>query len=124
MPLKKVRNIGRSLAISTLCGCAVVFAQGQDGSSSKQTAPPAGTPKTVVGCLTGYDGHYTLGASNDTLYLLDGDTALFKRYNAKLVRATGTVSESAPGTSRNNVLSQQPPVMMVTALKKVADGCN
>jgi hypothetical protein len=123
MLLKKARDIGLSLATSALCGCAVAFAQGQDGSSSKQPAPP-GTPKTVVGCLTGYDGRYTLGASNDTLYLLDGDSALFKRYNAKLVRATGTVTESAPGTSRNNVLSQQPPVMTVTALKKVADGCN
>jgi hypothetical protein len=124
MPLKKARNIGLSIVMSTVCSCALAFAQGQDGSSSKPTPPPAGTPKTVVGCLTGYEGRYTLGASNDTLYLLDGDTALFKRYNAKLVRATGTVTESAPGTSRNNVLSQQPPVMTVTALKKVADGCN
>jgi hypothetical protein len=108
----------------TLCSWGIAFARNQDGSSSKPAPPPAGATKTVVGCLTGYEGHYTLGASNDTLYLLVGDTTLFKRYNAKLVRATGSVSEPAPGTSPNNVLSQQPPTMTVTNLKKVADGCN
>ncbi|MGC2112714.1 MAG: hypothetical protein WA655_24555 [Candidatus Korobacteraceae bacterium] len=79
---------------------------------------------TIVGCLTGYEGRYTLGASNDTLYLLDGDTALFKRYNARMVQASGTVTEPSPHTSQENVLSQQPPTLTVTKLKKVADGCN
>ena len=97
------------------------YAQDQNGSANK---PATGQPQTVVGCLTGYDGHYTLGASDDTLYLLEGDDATFKRYNAKMVKATGTITESARETSRHNVLSQQPPKMKVTELKKVADGCN
>jgi hypothetical protein len=101
-----------------------VSAQSQEGSLPKQTSPPSGSLKTVVGCLTGYDGHYTLGTSSDTLYLLEGDSALFKRYNARMVQATGTVSESAPDPSRNNVLSQQPPKLTVSKLKKVADGCD
>ena len=105
-----------------LCASMTAVAQSQ-GNAPKQS-PPAGTPKTVVGCLTGYDGNYTLGASNDTLYLLEGDTALFKRYNARMVQVTGTVSEPSQGTSRNNVLSQQPPTLTVSRLKKVADGCN
>jgi hypothetical protein len=100
------------------------FAQSQGDASPKQSAPPSGTPKSVVGCLTGYDGHYTLGASNDTLYLLEGDNALFKRYNARMVQVTGTISEPPPAPSRNNVLSQQPPTLTVSKLKKVADGCN
>ncbi len=99
-------------------------AQSREGSSPKQTAPPAGAPKTVVGCLTGYDGHYTLGTMSDTLYLLEGNPAEFKRYNAKMVQATGIVSETPPDPSRNNVLSQQPPTLTVSNLKKVADGCN
>ncbi len=113
-----------TLAIPTLCAAMTVSAQSQVGSSPKQTAPPSGAPKTVVGCLTGYDGHYTLGTSSDDLYLLEGDSALFKRYNARLVQATGTVSEPPPGQSKNNVLSQQPPKLTVSKLKKVADGCN
>ena len=84
----------------------------------------SGKPKTVVGCLTGYNGHYTLGTSSDTLYRLEGDSALFKRYNARLVEATETVSEPPPDPSRNNVLSQQPPTLTVSKLKKVADGCD
>jgi len=113
-----------NLALLVLCISMVASAQSQDGSSSKQAAPPVGAAKTVVGCITGYEGHYTLGTMNDTLYLLDGDPALLKRYNAVMVRVTGTISETPPGASRNNVLSQQPPTLTVSKLKKVADGCN
>jgi hypothetical protein len=112
-----------TLARFALCVAMAASAQSQEGPSPKQTAPN-GAPKTLVGCLTGYDGHYTLGTSSDTLYLLEGDSALFKRYNARMVRATGTVSEPPPGPSKNNVLSQQPPTLTVSKLKKVADGCN
>ena len=110
--------------ILALSAAMAASAQSQEGSSPKQTVPPSGAPKTVVGCLTGYDGHFTLGTSSDTLYLLEGDSALFKRYNARMVQATGTVSEPPPGPSKNTVLSQQPPTLTVSKLKKVADGCN
>jgi hypothetical protein len=122
LPVKA--RILMTLATFTLCAAMTASAQSQGGPSPKQTAPPSGAPKTVVGCLTGYDGHYTLGTSSDTLYLLQGDSTLFKRYNARMVQATGTVSEPPPGPSKNNVLSQQPPTLTVSKLKKVADGCN
>jgi hypothetical protein len=121
--MKKCRKVRLSLAMVALCASRASLAQSQGDASSKPSAP-SGIPKTVVGCLTGYDGHYTLGASNDTLYLLVGDSALFKRYNARTVQVTGTVSETPPNRSRNNVLSQQPPTLTVSKLKKVADGCN
>jgi hypothetical protein len=124
MRLPGKASILLTLAVFALCVAMTASAQSQEGSSPKQSAPPMGTPKTVVGCLTGYDGHYTLGTSSDTLYLLEGDSGLFRRYNAKLVQATGTVSEQPPGPSKNNVLSQQPPKLTVSKLKKVADGCD
>jgi hypothetical protein len=99
---------------------AAAMAQDKGSANNSQTPPL----KTVVGCLTGYDGHYTIGTSSDMLFLLDGDTTTFKQLNAKMVSATGTVSEPAAGTSKHNVLSQQPPTMKVISLKKVADGCN
>ena len=122
--MNKSKKVWLRLAMVALCASiSTPLAQGQGNGAPKQS-PPGGTPKTVVGCLTGYDGHYTLGASNDTLYLLDGDNALFKRYNARMVQVTGTVSEPPPAPSRDNVLSQQPPTLTVSKLKKVADGCN
>jgi hypothetical protein len=113
-----------TLTIFALIAAVMASAQSQEGSSPKAAVPPSGAPKTVVGCLTGYDGHYTLGTMSDTLYLLVGDSASFKRYNAKMVQVTGAVSEPPPGPSKNDVLSQQPPTLTVAKLKKVADGCN
>jgi len=101
-----------------LCGAT------QDQSAPKTPSSDPGKPITVVGCLTGYDGRYTLGTSNDTLYLLVGDSAAFKRLNARMVQVSGNVTEPPPHTSRDNVLSQQPPTLTVAKLKKVADGCN
>jgi hypothetical protein len=56
-----------TLAIFSMCAAMTASAQSQEGPLSKQTAPPSGVPKTVVGCLTGYNGHYTLGTMSDTL---------------------------------------------------------
>lgn len=98
---------------------------GQDqGNLSQEPGSPGGNTVTVTGCLTGSGDRYTLGTMSDKLYLLSGDTASFKKLNARRVQATGTVAEPAPHTSREDVLSQQPPTLTVTKLKKVADGCN
>lgn len=112
-----------SFTLVMLCAATIAVAQGQSSPSQKQDAP-AGQEKTVTGCLSAYEDHFTLGTSSDELFLLEGDSANFKRYNAKMVQVTGTITEPPPGTSRNNVLSQQPPTLVVSKLKKVADGCN
>ncbi|MGB9256074.1 MAG: hypothetical protein WCC25_14640 [Candidatus Korobacteraceae bacterium] len=103
---------------------AALGSAAQDQPAPKTSSPDPGKPITVVGCLTGYDGRYTLGTSNDTLYLLVGDSTVFKRLNARMVQVSGNVTEPPPHTSRDNVLSQQPPTLTVAKLKKVADGCN
>ncbi len=122
--MKSGSKVWLTLASLLLCAWTIAFAQSSEGPSSKPTVPSAGSAKTVVGCITGYEGRYTLGTSNDTLYLLQGDPDLLKHYNAVLVKVTGTVSEPRPGDSRNNVMSQQPPTLTVSKLKKMADGCN
>jgi hypothetical protein len=103
---------------------AALGSAAQDQPAPGSPSRDAGKPITVVGCLTGYDGRYTLGTSNDTLYLLVGDNTVFKRLNARMVQVSGNVTEPPPHTSRDNVLSQQPPTLTVAKLKKVADGCN
>lgn len=112
------------LALFALFGATTGLAQNQSGASQKQPSSLNRSPKTVVGCLTGYNGHYTLGTSSDVLYLLAGNAALFKRYNAMLVQATGTVSEPPPDPSKHSDLSQQLPTLTISKLKKVADGCD
>ena len=118
--MRLTRRISCLSMIAALLWCASTLAWAQ---KSKDASPPAGKPITAVGCLTGYEGRYTLGTSSDMLYLLEGDTDAFKRLNARMVEATGTVSEPPPHTSKDDVLSQQPPTLTVTKLKKVADGC-
>lgn len=120
MPLRILIRIGLPFVLLGLGTSLAASAQDNHDSAHK----PAGQLKTVVGCLTGYDGRYTLGASNDMLYLLDGDSAAFKKLNARMVKVTGLVSEPDRATSDHNVLSQQPPTLTVQSLKKVADGCN
>ena len=120
----KLRNLARIVLPVALLGVWLsigCFAQDNKDGAKK---PANNQPQKFVGCLTGYENRYTLGASDDTLYLLDGDPETFKRYNAKMVEATGTVSEPSRETSKHDVLSQQPPTLKVTSLKKVADGCN
>lgn len=112
-----------AMAIVAVYVAMTASMQSQETAPAKQAAGSNGTPKTIVGCLSGYDGRYTLGTSTDDLYELAGDPDLFKRYNGKKVQATGTVSQAAKGTSPNNALSQQPPRLNVSKLKKLADNC-
>ena len=119
----KLPNIAKILLPALLglwfsIGC--LAQNGNDGSNK----PANEQPKKIVGCLTGDEDRYTLAASNDTLYLLDGEPETFRRYNARMVEVTGTVSASTSETSKHDVLSQQPPTVKVTSVKKVADRCN
>ncbi len=120
----KLCDVARMALPIALLGLALPMGCSAQDNKDGSTKPANGQPQKIVGCLTGYEDRYTLGTANDTLYLLDGDPATFKRYNAKMVEATGTVSEPARETSKHDVLSQQPPTLKVTSLKKVADGCN
>lgn len=93
----------------------------QDKPAPDQTG---GKTVTVTGCLTGMEGHYTLGTMSDQLFLLQGEDTQLKKFNAQRVRVTGSVTEPPPHTSRQNVLSQQPPTLTIHTIKKVADTCS
>jgi hypothetical protein len=101
----------------------VAPAQNQPSPAAQGSAASGTKTVTVKGCLTGVEDRYLIGTSRDDLYLLRGDLALFKRYNAKMVEATGTLSPPANKTSHDDALSQQPPELQVTSLKKIGDRC-
>ena len=114
-----------SIAVLALAATAAVFAQDKAASAPDQTGASGGANTvTVTGCLTGTNGRYTLGTMSDKLYLLRGDSAQLKKFNARRVRVTGSVTEPAPHTSRHDVLSQQPPTLTIDTIKKVADTCS
>lgn len=118
-------SMKRVITIAQLVFCLGLIvraqAQGQPAGGTQANSNPKTV--TVKGCMTGYEGHYTIGTSRDDLYLLNGDVAMFKQYNGKTVEATGTIAPAKTETSSHDVLSQQPPQLTVTKLKKLADRC-
>jgi len=111
--------------IGISASCTTLLAAGQDQRSSGAATSGASENKTITikGCLTGAENRYTIGTNRGDLYVLNGDPSLFKRYNAKIVEATGTFSPATNRTSNQDALSQQPPELKVTKLKKLADVC-
>ena len=105
-------------------GCDDVIGA-KPGRLVAETNGPAGW-RAENGCGLPHGLRRSLHAGHNERYPISarGNPAEFKRYNAKMVQATGIVSETPPDPSRNNVLSQQPPTLTVSNLKKVADGCN
>lgn len=101
----------------------IVHAQVQAPPPGKKPATAEPITVTIKGCMTGYEGRYTIGTARDDLYRLEGDVATFKQYNGKMVEATGTVAPAATETSPHDALSEQPPQLTVTKLKKLADRC-
>ncbi len=101
------------------------MASAQDQRAAGAATSVASDNKTITikGCLTGVDNRYTIGTSRDDLYVLNGDPTLFKRYNGKMVQATGTMSPAINRMSNRDALSEQPPELNVTSLKKLASRC-
>ena len=123
MRFSRVFRVLRSIAMFSLLASIAPLAQDNNSTTKKQPGTAGGNRVTVTGCLTGLEGHYTLGTMSDQLYVVHGDSALLKKFNAKMVRVTGTLSESTEGDSKRDVLRQQPQGITVTTIDKVADTC-
>jgi hypothetical protein len=102
----------------------------QQRQPPSEAIPPAGlnySLTTVVGCLSGNRGSYTLGAENGDLYRLSGDKSFLRRHVGQLVRVTGTPSApenpASEATPNAGVLSTAPPVLNVSKIEKIADTC-
>ena len=118
------RNLLLAFAFFVVVGLGSAIAQNATPAQQKNTPPAANDMKTVKGCLTGLDGRYTLGTDSDDLYLLKGDDELFRHYNAKRVRVTGTLNPSEKEKSRADALDYQPPTLTVSKITKLQDNCN
>ena len=126
----------RTLRLSILLLSAICLAQ-QTSSTNQGTSNASSTvksaPITVIGCVSGLEGVYTLGSETGNLYRLAGDRSSFRRYVGQTVRITGTTSPSSSSTTVNESLKQKsanqgalitsPPMLTVSKIEKIAATC-
>jgi hypothetical protein len=89
----------------------------QQSPSNQNTANDAsagsGEAKTVVGCVSGLNGSFTLATASGDVYRLKGHHGALFGYNGKEVRITGTVASS----------DGAPQTLNISKIKKVYDTC-
>jgi len=93
------------LLLSAICLAQQTSSTNQGTSNAGSTAKSA--PITVIGCVSGLEGVYTLGSETGNLYRLAGDRSSFRRYVGQTVRITGTESPSSSSTTVNESLKQK-----------------
>ena len=82
---------------------------------------------SVVGCLTGSSGRYTVLTLNGNLYQLQGKQD-FKKYSGKTVRITGVKkppkkTQTANPNASPSALSTSPPRLAVRSIAQVEPIC-
>ena len=101
------------LSTSTLCLIA------------QQPAPEPEGPATVVGCVLGINGGYSLNTAAGKSYILDGSN--LQQFSGQQVRVLGKVTYSKkPGTNskaENMVIRGDQPTLAVTRIDKLSDTC-
>jgi hypothetical protein len=92
------------------------------------TTPPAtaaAAPVTVIGCLVGLNGSYTLTNASNKQYRLEGDS--LHSYSGQKVRAVGTLSytkkSGTGGKMENMLINMNTPTLTVSRIEKLADTC-
>lgn len=111
----------------------------QDTSSSQTSSNPqsatgdTGSQTTVVGCLNGSSGSYTLTSSNGKTYQLTGDTAQLQDHVGHKVQIKGSVSPSSASSSGTGSSASSKPsdtassnqaTLSVSSMKHISKTCN
>jgi len=101
------------------------FAQQAPSSQGTANDTPAGSgdSTTVVGCVTGVNGSFTLGTPNGDLYRLKGHHNALFHYNGMEVRVTGTVTPSKPSSASKRVSGTMPQTLKIAKIEKLRDTC-
>jgi hypothetical protein len=116
-----MRRIIQLISIFLLfAGWAV--AQHDNGSDSDRNT--ASSKATVVGCLDGAAGNYTLIAPSGASYQLTGNTKGLKGHVREIVRVTGVMTPvvHVPGSISEGTQSQ--PTLSVDSFKRVSAVCS
>jgi hypothetical protein len=115
------------LAISLLVSAAWLQAQSQyPQSGSSQTGASASGQTTVLGCLQGSEGNYTLTDNAGTMYQLQGDTSKLSAHVGHEVQITGSVTSASNATSptAGTPAGATPPTSLtVQSMKHISKTC-
>lgn len=120
--------MGKYVLVSVLLLWATWLAGQEPSSKPAQGIPASGAPVTVVGCVVGLNGGYSLNVENNKQYYLNGDEAVLHRYLGQQVRVVGTASyRKKPGTGGKAenmvILVGSPQTLTISKIDKVADSC-
>ena len=92
---------------------------------AQQQPPVPEGPATVVGCVVGMNGGYSLNTEAGKTYILDGDN--LQKFSGQQVRVLGKVTYSKkPGTggkAENMLIRSDQPMLVVSKIDKLADTC-
>ena len=87
--------------------------------------PSAVAPVTVIGCVVGLNGSYSLNAGSGKTFILSGDN--LQQFSGQQVRILGNVTYSKkPGTNgkaENMVIRGDQPTLAISKIDKLADTC-
>jgi hypothetical protein len=116
--------------MKVLCAFLLLAMVTLDGAAQQNAATNSASAEgqvSVLGCLTGNPGRYTVLTLNGDLYQLQGKQD-FARYSGKMVRITGTKKPPKKAQTSNpnaapSVLSTSPPRLAVLTIKQVEPIC-
>lgn len=99
--------------------------QASQGSETAGQTTATGGEKSVVGCLSGSGGTYTLTDKNGMTYQLTGDTAKLSEHVGHEVKIMGTASSSEAGsqTSGTTAGGAGSQTLQVSSVKHISKTC-
>ena len=115
--------------LSVLLLSAMWLAAQEPSSKDAKTTPAGPAPITVVGCVVGLNGGYSLTADASKQYFLNGDEAVLHRYLGQQVRVLGTADyRKKPGTNGKAenmaIRADSPQTLTIMKIEKLADTCS
>jgi hypothetical protein len=124
--MKKMILLSSMLVLSAVFALAQYGSQDNSNQNNTGSQSSMGSKMTVVGCLSGSDGNYSLTDKSGTMYNLTGDTAQLQAHVGHTISVTGTNTPSTSSSGQSGAMSSPSDThqtLMVTSFKHVSPNC-